>query len=70
MVLVVAILPDKQPDKICTVSLCPGLYQVPALKTRRVLILHQTRLVCILHAHANKSDFSRKPYAGLGAARL
>ena len=32
--------------------------------------LHQTHVACILHAHANKSDFSRKPYARLGAAGL
>ena len=32
--------------------------------------LHQFLVVCILHTHANKSDFSRKPYAGLGAAGL
>ncbi len=67
MVLVVAILLDKQPGRVCSISDCLGMHRK---KTRRVLILHQTRLVCILHAHANKSDFSRKPYAGLGAARL
>ena len=32
--------------------------------------LQQFLVVCILHTHANKSDFSRKPYARLGAAGL
>jgi hypothetical protein len=32
--------------------------------------LHQLFVVCILQAYANKSDFSRKPHAGLGAAGL
>ena len=32
--------------------------------------LHEISVICILHAHANKSNFNRKPYAELGTAGL